>query len=120
MATEPSSAAAAAPPAWIPRAITIAVLAVAGLLAALLTVTAVIARHVQDIRAAPARFAGELILIGAGFAVPYVLIAVMRRASMRRLPLDVAFLTLKLLAAWVLFEISGYNAVLFPPREASA
>ena len=86
-------------------------------LGAFMLVMAVLVRHVDDIRAHPGRFALEILLVCLGACVPYALIAIMRRASYRRLLFDTALLSVKLAVAWVLFEIAGFNLLLFPARE---
>ena len=92
------------------------VLAVLFGLGVFLVVMATLVRHVQDIKAHPGRFCLEVLLVCAGAAIPYAIIALMRRASLHRLLLDTTLLTVKLAIAWVLFEISGFNMLLFPER----
>ncbi len=100
-------------PAYV-RLVSIGLLVGMVLFGIFLIITSSIVRYVDDIKAHPRRFVGELLLVSLGFAVPYVLIALLRRSSTRRLPLDTLLLTAKLIVAWVLFELSGFNTFLFP------
>lgn len=79
-----------------------------------LTIMCVIVRHVRDIQAHPGRFVTEIALVTLSVVIPYIIIALMRRASTHRLPLDSALLVIKVVIMWVLFEISGFNTAFFP------
>lgn len=73
-----------------------------------------IVRYYDYIKENPVIFGIELLLFSLGIAIPYIIIFRMRGGNMRRLWIDVPLLVVKFIVAWVLFELSGINNMLFP------
>lgn len=74
-------------------------------------------RNTQFMVAHPWRFVIEVILVGIVSSLPIFWVASNRGSSYTRAARDFGLLTMKLGIFYILLELAGINAYLFPPRQ---
>lgn len=95
------------------KIVAIATLVGVGLAVITLGVLSVLVRYTSFIRAHPWKFVFEVLFSGVLAAFPIFLIAYHRRALYRKTMYDFLILSIKFAVFYVLFELSGINAILF-------
>lgn len=85
--------------------------------AIILIIFSILVRDVSYIRKYPIKFVLEMILVGVLSSIPIFLIAQSRKSSYKRATRDFIVLTVQFILFWVLAELSGINAYLFPIKK---
>ena len=97
--------------------LTTATLVGIGCILVALLVMAIIVRYTTYISQYPVRFVIEVLAVSVFASLPVFLIAKYRQSSYKRAFRGYLLLTLKFGLFWILTELAGINAVLFPVRK---
>lgn len=84
-----------------------------------LIVMSILVQHTEFIISRPYKFMFETLLLGLCGAAPVYYIAYSRKSSYKRATRDFLLLMCKFAIFWVLFELSGVNAILFPMKRSA-